>query len=221
MKKKVKTYARQGISTVIFATTAAILVVLAGIGFGLYFTQSGSMVSARSAGSSDIQSITSLAFEHWGAIGEGNLSATLSQYSSSAELWWYVQGSPLNTTSGPYTGSSVSSTWQKFFNNVGGPTYWTVHDFSTSFPSSGAAKVTADVWFVIGSGSNTHTLVLPYELDYNLQGGSWILTGDWWGLPHSPGQVLSGVVVPSSSSSTTSSSGSSSSTTTAVGGYGY
>lgn len=172
------------------------------------------MTETGSSGASNYQTVTELAYSHWAAIGDTNLTGTTSQYSSSASLWWYVHDSALNTTAGPYTGSAISATWSKFFNS--GPTYWTVYNYSLSFSSSTTATITADVWYVIGSGGNTHTLILPYELDYNYQNGQWVLTSDWWGLPHSPGQVYSGVLSPSvsttSSSSTSSSSG---------GYYGY
>ena len=215
-----------GVSTVIFASTTVVLIVIAAVGYGLYLmsTTSSAHITASSA-SSNYDTVTGLAYAHWGAIGNGNLSATTSQYSSSADLWWYVKGSALNTTSGPYTGNAISTTWQKFFNNVGGHTYWTVYNYSLSFSGSTAAKVTADVWYVIGSGSSTHTLALPYELDYNLQGGSWMLTADWWGLPSHPGEILTGVVAPSTvaqtTSTTTTQSATSSTTTSTAGGYGY
>jgi hypothetical protein len=201
----------------VFASTAIILIVIAAVGYGLYFTSSTSKTtSTASSTTSSYDTITALAFDHWGAIGDGNLTATLSQYSSSADLWWYVQGSSLNTTSGAYTGSGISSTWSKFFSNVGGHTYWTVYNYTVDFTSSTAAKVTADVWYIIGSGSSAVTLKLPYELDYNSQSGSWVLTTDWWGLPSHPGVIASGVLSPSSTTTTTSSSSTASQSSSAI-----
>ena len=197
-----------GVSTVVFASTAVILIVIAAVGYGLYYM---STTSTPTASSSTSQVVTGLAYSHWEAIGDANLAGTVSQYSSSAALWWYVKGSALNTTSGAYTGTAISSTWQKFFKS--GPTYWTVYNYSLTFSSSTAAKVTADVWYVIGNGNSTHTLHLPYELDYNLQSGSWVLTTDWWGLPNFPGLVFTGVVTPPSAAPTTTSSSG------GVGGY--
>ncbi len=222
---------RLAISTVVFASTAIILIVVAAVGFGLYLTKTGATNTSTTttASTSNYEAVTNLAYAHWGAIGNGNLTATLSQYSSSADLWWYVKGSSLNTTSGAYTGSAISSTWQKFFTNVGGHTFWTVYNYTVAFSSSSAAKVTADVWYVIGSGTNTNTLELPYELDYNLQNGAWVLTADWWGLQSNPGQTVSGVAAPSSPSTTStttisqsvsSSSSASARVTTTSGGYG-
>lgn len=216
IRKLKRTNSRLAVSTVVFASTAVILVVIAGVGFALYYMST----TSTSSTTSNYQTVTGLAYAHWGAIGNGNLSATLSQYSSSADLWWYVKGSALNTTSGAYTGSAISTTWQKFFSNVGGHTYWTVYNYALSFSSSTAAKVTADVWYVIGSGNNTHTLELPYELDYNVQSGSWVLTADWWGLPSNPGQSYVGVLAPPTTTTTTSSA-TTTSTSSAAGGSGY
>lgn len=223
---------RGAVTTVVFASAVVILIIIAAVGYGLYFMSSSShgTTSTMSSGSSNYDVVTGLAYAHWTAIGDTNLSGTLSQYSSSSDLWWYVNGSPLNTTAGAYTGNAISSTWQSFFK--AGPTYWTVYNYSLTFPSSTTAKVLADVWYVIGSGSSTHTLKLPYELDYNqVSGGTWQLNGDWWGLPSNPGQVFNGVVTPSSSvvtttttssmAQSTSSSASTTTTTSSSGGYGY
>lgn len=207
----------KAISTILFVVSVVVLLIIAGVGFGLYYTKS----TATSTSASSSQIVTSLAYSHWMAIGDANLSAALSQYSSAADLWWYVHGSALNTTGGPYTGSNISSTWTKFFSN--GPTYWTAYNVSLTFPNSTSAKVTADIWFVLGHGNAvnaTHTLYLPYELDYNFQNSQWQLSADWWGLPNNPGLVHLGVAAPGTSS-TTASSTSSSSSTTAVGGGGY
>jgi hypothetical protein len=198
---------KNSISTVIAAVIIVVLVIVAGVGFGLYYMQ---VTSAKPVSTSNYDTVTSLAFQHWTAIGDANLTATMSQYSSSASLWWYVHGSALNTTTVAYTGSSISSTWTKFF-SAAGPTYWTVYNYKVSFPSSTEAVVTATLYYVLGKGTSVHTLYLPYELVYSNQNGKWVLTADWWGLPGSPGMVYSGVVMPSSTSSSTTSSSSSSS----------
>jgi hypothetical protein len=212
-----------GISTVLFTIVVVVLVIIAGAGFGLYFLRA---MTPPTTSSNNYEIVTGLAFAHWTAIGDANLSATMSQYSSTASLWWYVHNSPLNTTSGPYTGSAISSTWTKFFSN--GPSYWTVYNYSVVFLSASSAKVTADLWYVLGHGNNTHTLYLPYELDYNYQNGQWYLTQDWWGLPNAPGVVYSGVVSPSSThaGTTTTTTATASITTSSTksatpGGYGY
>ncbi len=209
MNKKNFFRKKKGISTLIASVIIIVLVIVAGIGFGLYYMQA---TAAKPATTSNYDEVTALAFQHWTAIGDANLTATMSQYSSSASLWWYVHGSALNTTTVAYTGSSISTTWGKFF-AAAGPTYWTVYNYKVSFPSSSEAVVTATVYYVLGKGTNVHTLYLPYELVYEYQNGKWALNADWWGLPGSPGTVYSGVVMPTSvtTSSTSSSSSSSSS----------
>ena len=225
--------ASYGVSTIVFAVSVIVLIIIAGTGYGLYFMRGGSsgatytttITSTVTAGTtltssmaSNYQTVTGLAYSHWTQIGIANLTGTMSQYSSNAALWWYVHGSALNTTSGPYTGSQISDTWTAFFK--AGPTYWTVYNYTLSFPNSNSAKVFADVWYILGHGNATHTLYLPYELDYNFQNGQWQLTGDWWGLPHSPGAVYLGVVTPTSpvasTTSTTASTATSSSTATST-----
>lgn len=210
MSNHISNNKRRAISTTIAAIIIVILVIIAGVGYGLYLTKGPTKVAAAPVDNSQV--ITGLAFAHWTAIGDANLTATISQYSPSASLWWYVHDSALNTTTVAYTGSSISATWTKFFK--AGPTYWTVYNFSVSFTSSTQAVVTADVWYVIGSGANTKTLYLPYELDYSYQNGAWVLTGDWWGLPSSPGMIYSGVVTPAISSTTTTTT---TTTTTSTG----
>ncbi|MDH2899966.1 MAG: hypothetical protein PXY39_03250 [archaeon] len=206
---KAVNFASYGVSTSLFVVVAVILAIIAIAGFTLYVARPSSPISTSS---SSYQTVTGLAFSHWTAIGDANLTGTMSQYSSSAALWWYVQNSPLNTTSGPYTGSAISATWSKFFNS--GPTYWTVYNYTLTFPSSTSAKVTADLWYVIGHGNSTHTLRLPYELDYSYSGGTWSLNADWWGLPHAAGLIYTGVITPSTSVSPSSSTSSTSTTTT-------
>ncbi len=209
---------RNGISTLLAGIIIIVLVILAGVGFGLYYMQ---VTAAKPATTSNYDEVTALAFQHWTAIGDANLTATMSQYSSSASLWWYVHGSALNTTTVAYTGSSISTTWSKFF-AAAGPTYWTVYNYKVSFPSSTEAVVTATLYYVLGKGTNVHTLYLPYELVYVYQNGKWVLNADWWGLPGSPGMVYSGVVMPTSvTSSTTSSSTSTSSTSSSSSSSGY
>ena len=209
---------KKGISNAVAAVIIVILIILAGVGFGLYYMQ---VSSAHPVSASSYDTVTSLAFQHWTAIGDANLTATMSQYSSSASLWWYVHGRPLNTTTVAYTGSSISQTWSKFF-NAAGPTYWTVYNYKVSFPSSTEAVVTATLYYVIAKGGSVHTLYLPYELVYMYQNGKWVLTADWWGLPNNPGMVYNGVVLPgTSSTSTSSTTTNSSSTGHSYGGYSY
>jgi hypothetical protein len=171
-----------------------VLVVVAGIGWGLYATK----VPAPSISEKESQ-VTALAYEHWQAIGIESLSQTVSQYTSSSVLYWNVKGSALN---GTYTNASqIQSTWSKFFQHD--PIdYYSIYNFKISI-SGNYANVTADLWFLVllnasdkqnlsgltsikgnGTVNNTvATLILPYLLTYQESGGVWHLDGDWWGLP--------------------------------------
>src|SRR5579884_825067 len=105
-----------GIVTVVIVVLAIIIVALAGYSFY-------SISNLQSQNSSlqkevAISEVTQLAYQHWTAIGDANLTATLSQYSPSAQLWWYVHNSPLNTVNSAYTGNNISATWSKFLRQV-------------------------------------------------------------------------------------------------------
>ncbi|MEM0288126.1 MAG: hypothetical protein QXG05_08180 [Nitrososphaerota archaeon] len=198
----------RGVANTVFAAVVVVLIVIAAVGFGLYISKLTTSTSSSSTTpvATPSDTVTALAYEHWAAIGQKNLSATLSQYGSNSVLYWYVKGSALN---GTYTtASSISATWQAFFSHTT-TVYYIVTDYSLVFSGTTSAKVTAIVWYLLGNG--TVTLKLPYELDYAYTGGHWVLTGDWWGLPNNPGTITVGVVQPGVSSSSSSSSS----------GYGY
>lgn len=171
-----------------------VVVVVAGIGWGLYATKTtGPTISEKES------QVSALAYEHWQAIGIESLSQTVSQYTSSSVLYWNVKGSALN---GTYTNASqIQSTWTKFFEHD--PIdYYSIYNFKVSI-SGNYANVTADLWFLVllnasdkqnlsgltsikgnGTVNNTvATLILPYLLTYQESGGVWHLMGDWWGLP--------------------------------------
>jgi ketosteroid isomerase-like protein len=186
-----------------FIATTAILVILL-VGTGAYSLSS--MSSNQSAVSNDQSTISSLqaqlsqsevtqlAYAHFAAIGSENLTATMSQYSSSPTLYWVVApSSPLN---GTYTGTSaVQGTWTKFFK--ANPTaYYSLYNFTVSV-SGNTATVKADVWYVLGGGKAT--LKLPYVLVYTSSGSSWRLSQEYWGIPGNPGRVSAGIVPTSSS----------------------
>jgi hypothetical protein len=214
----------------IYALTGVtvLLVIVAGVGWGLYVTKvPGPTLSQKES------QVTALAYQHWEAIGEENLSQTISQYSSSSVLYWNVKGSALN---GTYTNiSQIKSTWSKFFQHD--PIdYYSIYNFKVSI-SGNYANVTAYLWYLVlvnlsdkqnlsgltsikGNGTvndTVATLILPYLLTYEDVGGSWHLQGDWWGLPApSNGFVVKGIAeqflnLTVSSSSSSGSGG--------IGGY--
>ncbi len=213
-----------GVSTVGFAVVVVILIIIAAGGFALYATKSPSpktttttvistttatTTEAASNASSAATEVTALAYSHWASIGTKNLTAVMSQYAPNATLGWFVNpASPLN---GTYTNSSaIRETWTKFF-DANPTTYYTIYNYTLSINGSSAAAK-AVVWYVLGNG--TATLKLPYELNYSLQNGAWVLTGDWWGLPNQPGSIVHGVapIVTSTTVSVTSTTSSVTST---------
>ena len=186
-----------------FIATTAILVILL-VGTGAYaaisISSNQSAVSSDQSTISSLQAqlsrseVTQLAYTHFAAIGAENLTATMSQYTSSPTLYWVVSpSSPLN---GTYTGTSaVQGTWTKFFK--ANPTaYYSIYNFTVSVSGS-TATVRADVWYVLGGGKAT--LKLPYELVYTSSGSSWSLSQEYWGIPGNPGTVSPGIVPTSSS----------------------
>lgn len=211
-----------------FVAVTIVLVIVAGVGWGLYFTKVPGPTLAQKE-----NQVTSMAYEHWAAISEENLSQVVSQYSSSSVLYWNVKGSALN---GTYTNTSqIESTWSKFFQHD--PIdYYSVYNFKISI-SGNFANVTADLWYLVlvnasdkqnlsgltsikGNGTvndTVATLILPYLLTYQDVGGSWHLQGDWWGLPAPDnGFVVKGVAEQFLNLTVTSSSSSGSG---GIGGY--
>ena len=94
----------RGGKSLIYALVAVtiVLVIVAGVGWGLYVTKvPGPTLSQKE------RQVTSMAYEHWQAIGVENLSQVISQYSSSSVLYWNVKGSALN---GTYTRTMVTAT---------------------------------------------------------------------------------------------------------------
>lgn len=205
------------VSNGLFAAVIVILLIIAGTGYTLYFASRGASstttvttaLTSFQTSSISIDTVNALAFEHWAAIGQKNLTATLSQYGPGSVLYWYVKGSALN---GTYTNqTAISKTWQAFFSHTN-TVYYVITDYSVSLSGS-SAKVTAVLWYLLGNA--TVTLKLPYELDYSYANGHWTLVGDWWGLPNNPGITMRGVSWPGYTATT------SSSTSSYSYGYGY
>lgn len=177
-------------------TVILVIVLIAVAGYSYYSISStqGSVSSLRTQVSS-LQSqlnnaqVESLALQHWSAIGTKNLTATMSQYSQSAVLYWVV--APTGALNGTYNGmSAIQTTWTKFFASTP-TTYYTVYNMSVSVTGN-TAVVKATLWYVLGGGKVT--LKLPYELSYEYQNNSWLLTAEWWGLPSDPGTATLGIL---------------------------
>jgi ketosteroid isomerase-like protein len=182
---------------VFYGITALLVIVLIAVAGYSYYSLSSTRASISSLKSevSTLQSqlnvaqVESLALQHWSAIGTKNLTATMSQYSQNAVLYWVV--APTGALNGTYTGmTAIQSTWAKFF--AGTPTtYYTIYNLTISL-SGNTAVVKATLWYVLGGGKVT--LKLPYELNYEYQSNSWMLTAEWWGLPNNPGTAALGVL---------------------------
>ena len=212
-----------------------VLIIIAGAGWGLYLTKAMS----KTSNSETENTVTSLAYSHWQAIGVENVTQTASQYTSGSILYWNVIGSKLNGTYS--TNSSIQATWASFFSHD--PIdYYSVYNYQITLSSNGNyANVSADLWYLVllnasdkvnlsSSGftiingskavnSTVGTLIMPYLLQYQKVSGSWKLMSDWWGLPGAKqGKVYHGIIEQFASLKTSSNSGSSGGS---GGGGGY
>lgn len=78
---------RRSISGVVIAAIVVLVVLLAAVAAYAFFSIS-SLQSQNSSLQREaaVSEVTQLAYQHWAAIGEANLTATMSEYSSSAQL---------------------------------------------------------------------------------------------------------------------------------------
>ncbi|MBX8632331.1 MAG: hypothetical protein KIY12_05500 [Thermoplasmata archaeon] len=182
-----------------------VLAVIAGVGWGLYATKAPP-AKTTTALNSTVQSeiVTSLAFEHWNAIGIENINLTMSQYSSNATLYWYVNYSSYDNAynsalNGTHAGlTAIRSVWTTFFSES--VVYYWVGALKTNV-TGGTATVTAHLWYLMSNGtvnqsanvsSQLFTVIMPYELYYFYSGGHWYLSSEWWGFPNNQGHVYPG-----------------------------
>ncbi len=120
----------RGIATVPFVAIVVVLIIITGVGYGLYATAGGISTTTTTAtstlsttttttvtGSVNATSasanvtLNALAYLHWSSIANGNLNATLSEYSQNATLVWSV--SPSSANNGTYSGiNNISSVWE-------------------------------------------------------------------------------------------------------------
>lgn len=179
-----------------------ILIVIAGVGWGMYAIKPTPKAGLTKTQNQQI--VTALAYEHWNAIGMENLNATMSQYSSSAVLYWWMENTtfdrPYNAgLNGNYTTtSSIHAEWSKFF--AESVVYYWVGGLSVTVTNN-TASASAKLWYVVSNGtvnqsgtvsSQLFTLIVPYLLTYQDTSGGWVLTGDWWGFANQLGTVVPG-----------------------------
>lgn len=181
-----------------------VLIIVAGIGWGLYATKKTSSIS--NAEMKDV--IEALAYSHWDAIGIENITMVMSQYSSNAVLNWWIKYSPYDTAynaalNGTYRGTTaIQAVWTKFLQDD--VVYFWMNKVNVTVSSS-SASVTAFAWYLLSNNtasgkvnqsasvsSQLFTLIMPYQLDYSYIGGTWYLTSEWWGTPNHQGSVFPG-----------------------------
>ncbi len=194
---------RKVMSLAVGVTAIVVLIVIAGIGWGLYAIKPEASTAKLSTAQQE-QIVTALAYEHWNAIGMENLNTTMSQYSSSAVLYWYMENTSYDSAyngalNGVYSSTSgIRAEWAKFF--AESVVYYWVGGFGVSIKNN-TASVTAKLWYIISNGtvvqsanvsSQLFTLIVPYLLTYQYTSSGWVLTSDWWGLPGSLGTVVPG-----------------------------
>jgi hypothetical protein len=153
--------------------------------------------------------ITSLAFDHWASIGQRNLTAVMSEYSTRyIAVWWNVNGSKAlethngkndcNIPTGPGNCSAVViAAWQSFFNATSFSSYlnYSICNFKVNFGEDQSSFVTATLWFYLSN----ETIKVPYDIDFSKITGQWQLERDSFGFPGTPAQVLQGSINPSCS----------------------
>ncbi len=181
-----------------------VLIIIAGVGWGLYVMKPAAAKPQPLSTSTQEQVVTALAYEHWNAIGMENLKATMSQYATNATLYWYMENTSYDRAynaglNGTYsTSTTINETWTKFFTDS--VVYYWVGALSVTVTNN-TASAQAKLWYVISNGtvnqsssvsSQLFTLIVPYLLTYDYTSAGWVLVGDWWGFPNSQGTVVPG-----------------------------
>lgn len=102
------------------------------------------------------QIVTTLAYEQWNAIDMENLKSTMSQYSSSATLYWYMENTSYDRAhnaalNGIYsTSTNISATWTKFFQES--VVYYWVGRLTVTVTNK-TANAQAKLWHLISDGT--------------------------------------------------------------------
>jgi hypothetical protein len=190
-------------------TIIVVLVALTGIAYYRYNISSKnnpeSQTNNRNITSSIFQIISPLAYRHWTAIGQKNVSAIMSGYTDNYEaLWWFVNGSNfLNIADGRYdcnipTGNSncsedLRAVWEVFAENT--PQFdYTICNVNFTLGIQTRAFAMATLWYVSPTGNET--IKVPLETDFELFNNQWELERDWFGMPGIPVLILPGNVTP-------------------------
>lgn len=204
----------RGLSRIVLVVIIAAVVLGASIVSYAVITSSGSRdngssitttVDTRST-SVNTTLIESLAYAHWKAIGEKNLTLIMSQYSLGYRaIWFFINDSSLGPANGRYDCNIPSgpnncnyfpeSAWQTFFNHTSSLSY-TVCNLNLTIGLDGRVIVTATLWYKLENMNLT--LKVPYEMDFEYYNSTWAVWKEFFGLQQQYAVVLSGYVSPSS-----------------------
>lgn len=182
---------------------AIILIVVVGAVYFVFYSTSHAS-SPNSATTTTIPSqqyILALAFAHWRAIGEKNVTLLMSQYSTGYEAaWFFINESSIGPTNGRYDCNIPrgpnncsyfpSNAWETLFNGTGRWSY-TVCEPNVTNGLAGRVVVQAIVYYFLAD--RNETLRVPYEMDFQFFNGTWAVWKDWFGLEQNQAKVSQGI----------------------------
>ena len=194
------------ISAALAAAIIVVVAIIAGAGWGLYLTKKTTTTAVTSPVNATVETeiVTSLAFEHWNAIGMENVNLTMAQYSPNATLYWYVKNTTYDhaynaALNGTHSGlAAIRQVWTTYFTDT--VVYYWVEALRVNVTGS-TATVTSKLWYIMANGTvnqsapvkdQLFTAIMPYELYYVYSGGHWMLTSEWWGFPNNQGTIQPG-----------------------------
>jgi hypothetical protein len=191
------------ISTLLAAILAigALIVLISVVFYGHNISKNNSVSPTNT--SSIFQRISPLAYAHWNAIGQKNVSAIMSGYTDTYEaLWWFVNGSNfLNISDGRYdcnipTGPNncsedLRAVWEVFAKNT--PQFnYTICNVNLTLGVQTRAFVMGTLWYASTTGNET--IKVPLETDFEFSNNQWVLERDWFGMPGTPVLIFPGNV---------------------------
>lgn len=195
------------ISRTFLIVAISVIVLLASIASYAFVLQNNLNANANksnsvTSSSADLALITSLAYAHWKAIGEKNLTLIMSQYSLGYRaVWFFIYNSSIGPVNGRYdcnvtSGSNncnyfLETAWQTFFNHTSSLQY-AVCNYTITPGLSGRVIVRAIVWYTLVNMNLT--LKVPYEMDFQYYNQTWAVWKDFFGLQQEEASVLQGYV---------------------------
>lgn len=203
-----------GLSRIVLVVIIVAAVFVAAIASYAVITASGNRANGSSTVTTIVSSsasvnttlIQSLAYAHWKAIGEKNLTLIMSQYSLGYRaVWFFINDSSLGPANGRYDCNIPSgpnncnyfpeSAWQTFFNHTSSLSY-TICDYNMTTELDGRIIVRATVWYELENMNLT--LKVPYEMDFQYYNSTWAVWKEFFGLQQQYAVVLDGYASPSS-----------------------